>query len=314
VNVGDLVVVRGHGLARISSVTEKQVTATPIDLKKDESGGFEIDPAQLHEAMRPVVSAAEARAAIAALADVSASDQRDVGERALAYRRALRGGELAAQVAALGAIYRRGTPEYAERQYEAALERAAYAELSLVLRRPRKALKAELRQALLGERPPASLALPDRRRDLRAARAPKLRGLRGHGKLAIDTALALGELDAQLILVAEPGVWFAYAHGDIDDDDHHVLMIHAAHVDQLEALDAAAVVCGEINSEGAQVSFCDHAMLEDREFVDETMSAGSGIHGDRCFVWGLGGDGTSRVRAADGPGPVVYVRVDFGGP
>lgn len=310
--VGDQCVMRGHGLVRITEIVGKRLTVEPLDLAKGESGGFELDAEQAANTLRELVSAEEARAALAGLATSAAiADERDVGDRSIGYRRALKSGDLAAQLTELGAIYRRREEEYPERQYTDGLERTVFAELAHVLNRPRKSLKAEIRGVMLGEKPPASLALPDRKRDLRAAKPPKLPGLRNEGKFAIDTELALGEASAQSTLPALHGVWFAYSHGQVDDDDHYVMIIHADHIGELATLARAATPCSSINSEGAMVSLCDRAMLEDREFVDAMLEGGGGVHEGRGFSWSTGGDGESAVLATKVDGRTVYVRVNI---
>jgi hypothetical protein len=192
-----------------------------------------------------------------------------------------------------------------------ALENVVHAELALVLGKQRRALKAEIRSAVLGEKPPANLSLPDRGAELAAQALPELAGYSALGAFAIDTKLAVGELAAELTLAALPGIWLVYVFGAMDEDNHHLIAMHRDAIDDLDCIARDASVHGEVTAEAASVSLCDLAQLEDLDFVEATLSEGSGIHGQRCVVWGVGGDGSFPVSAASRNRRIVYVRVDF---
>lgn len=308
--VGEYVVVRGRTLGKITEIDEERIRVKPID-NADHEGAYEVPVAQAAETLRALVTADAAHAAIAALKASVGRESRDTADRSIAYRRALKGSVLADQIRELLAIYRSSEPEYPENQYREPLERAVYGELALVLERPLRSLKAELRKAILDETPPEVLGFPDRSGELAAAAQPAIATYEAQGAFAIDTKLAIGELAAETVLDAAPGVWFAYTMGEMDDPGHHLIAIHRDHVEQRKALAAKARPRGHSTAEGAAVSLCDLAQLDDRDFVNEVISEGSGIHGQRCFVWHVGGDGHFPVRAASVDGRVVYVRIDF---
>ena len=308
--LGERVVLRGRALGVITAITADTVTVTPLDAR-DGEGGFELPVEHAGEGLRSLVTAEAARAAIAALSERRAHDEREVSDRALAYRRAVKSGDLSEQIRELGAIYHRKQHDHAERQYIGALEKAVYDELAIVLGKQRRALKAAVRSAALGEPPPASLSLPDRAAELAAQALPELAGYRALGPFAIDTKLAVGELAAELTLATLPGIWLAYVFGDVDEDTHHLIAVHRDAVEYLEDLARDASVHGEVTAEGATVSLCDLAQLEDRDFLEAISSEGDGIHGQRCVVWGIGGDGSFPVSASSRNRSIVYVRVDF---
>jgi RNA polymerase-interacting CarD/CdnL/TRCF family regulator len=307
VKVGDVVVVRGRALGRVNAIRKTEVHVTPLDAAAHDGSMWEIASENVELGLRPLVTPEVAHAAIASLRGTGAVDERDVADRSIAYRRATKSGELAEQIRELGSIYRRAEHDYPERQYLDPLERAVYGELALVLDLPRRRLKADLRSAILGEQPPTSLLLPDRSAELAAVEQPPLAGYDVQGAFAIDTKLAVGELSAELVLAAKPGIWFAYTHGDMDDDDHHLVAIHRDHV----ASTFAPKSRGAVSAEAASVSLCDAAQLDDREFVEATRMEGSGAHGTHCFTWHVGGDGTFPVSTATAARKVVYIRIDF---
>ncbi len=308
--IGERVVVRGHGVGTITGVGTAVIRVKAIE-SGDDDGAYEIPVAQAGEVLRPLVTPDVAQAAIVTLKGVAGRESRDVADRSIAYRRAAKGGVLADQIRELAAIYRNPEPEYPEKQYQELLERAVYGELALVLDRPLRSLKTEMRKAILGEGPPAVLAFPDHSAELAAARQPAIATYDAQGAFAIDTKLAIGELAAEVVLDAATGVWFAYTHGEMDDPEEHMIAIHRDHVTRHKVLDANAQPCGHSTAEAASIALCDLAQLDDLEFVNEVLSEGSGIHGQRCFRWHVGGDGRFPVRAASIDGRVVYVRVDF---
>lgn len=145
-HAGDTAVLRGRGLVKITSVGEDVIEVRPLG-QDAADGDFEVPRANAATMLREPVTPEIAQAALAALRSAPA-DERDADDRAIAYRRALKSGELADQIRELGAIYRRSEAEPPERQYTDALESAVYGELAFVLGRPRKQLKAELRSHL----------------------------------------------------------------------------------------------------------------------------------------------------------------------
>ncbi|MEO8550491.1 MAG: hypothetical protein ABI678_10980 [Kofleriaceae bacterium] len=308
-NAGDTAVLRGRGLVKITSIAEDTIEVRPIG-QDAADGGFEVPRASASTMLRELVTREVAQAALAALRS-GASDDRDAADRSIAYRRAVKGGDLVEQIRELGAIYRRPEPEPPERQYTDALETAIYGELALVLDLPRRKLKAELRSHLLGEQPPSNLLLPDRSAELAAVNQPALPDYDAQGAFAIDTQLAVGELAAELVLPAAPGIWLAYTHGDMDDADHHLVAIHRDHVRDFAKISRGAKRCGQVTANAASTALCDATVLEDREFVEAARVEGSGVHGTHCFVWMVGGDGRFPVRTASANRQIVYVRIDF---
>lgn len=308
-HAGDTAVLRGRGLVKITSVGEDVIEVRPLG-QDAADGDFEVPRASASTMLRELVTREVAHAALAALRS-GATDDRDEADRSIAYRRAVKSGDLAEQIRELASIYRRTEAEPPEHQYTDALEAAVYGELALVLDLPRRKLKAELRSHLLGEQPPSNLLLPDRSAELAAVAQPALPGYEAQGAFAIDTQLAVGELAPDLLIPAAPGIWLAYTHGDMDDAEHHLVAIHRDHVRDFAKLARAAKLLGEVTAHAASTALCDATVLEDREFVAAAQVEGAGVHGTHCFVWMVGGDGRFPVRTASANRRIVYVRIDF---
>jgi RNA polymerase-interacting CarD/CdnL/TRCF family regulator len=304
------VVVRGRGLGCITKITPSQIDVREADLKPGEHSKFEIPASEADRAMRPVTSADEAQRLLGALAAHVATDSPDdVGDRSIRYRHASKSGELEDQLAALAQIYGRAEPEYPERQYQKLLERAVFGELGHVLGMSRKALQAKVRAQLLGEPAPRSLALADVSAELAATKLPSLAGHRPLGAFAIDRTVAIGEASADVTAPAQPGVWCAY----VRMRDGEPIELVAAHRDVLaELAELAAEPAGTINSEGATVAVFDAEAADDEEFVDDVLSHGDGIVGQRCAVLNIGGDGSSAVLVGRRGDRAILVRVVTG--
>src|SRR5688572_948993 len=167
-NVGAKVIVRGRGLGVVTAITDGVIRVTESDLKPGEESIWEASP----DAVRPLVSRPEAERLIAILGNPG--PRLPTEDRALAYRRAIKSGDLEEQAKLLAASYT-GDAETPEIQYQERLEDSVYRELAIVLDISRKALRAKIRSARRGEAAPRSLALADRSAEL-AFELPPLDG------------------------------------------------------------------------------------------------------------------------------------------
>jgi hypothetical protein len=214
-------------------------------------------------------------------------------------------------VKTLAAIYRHPKPDYPERQYQDLFEKVIFPELAHALSRSRKAIKADVRAAALGQKAPAALALPDHSAELATVRdLPALAGYEPIGPFFIDTKLAVGEFQADVVIAAENGLWFAYSLGDMDSDEFELLAVHHSAIATAAQWKNLAAQIGVVVAEGAKMAIFDAAEAEDEEFIEE-MSKGDGIMGQRCAVISLGGDGQFPVFAATRNNRAACVRVTF---
>jgi hypothetical protein len=299
---GQWVVVRGKTLGRIQGVVGDLIVIEEADLGKDEASTIEIPTSRAADSLRSMVTADEARALLDHLCDDRpGAHAGSVSERSIAYRRAHKGGDLRHQVDTLAGIYRHPAADYPERQYRDILETTVFAELAHALGRSRKSVKAVVRAAVLGERPPVHLSLPDPTGLLAAhGDPPDLDGHEPLGAFVVDTSLAIGEAHAEVTTPAARGVWFAYVTGEMDSEEepYTLVAIHHAAVTNLIALSKMAKQIGEAIAEGALMAIFDAALIEDDEFVDEVFATACGIVGQRGAVMGTGGDGSFPVFAA----------------
>ena len=311
--IGQWVVLRGKALGRVTAIADDEIVVAKADLEPGEESTFAVPTASAAEQLRPMVTASDARALIERLgAARPAADDRPVADRSLAYRRASKRGDLAEQVETLAAIYRHPEPAYPERQYQGILEKVVFPELAHATGRSRKAIKADVRAAALGQRRPASLALPDRAAELAAATPPPLAGHQPLGAFAIDTRVAIGEARPEVTLDARPGIWFAYTLGDMDGEGRYELVaVHAAVAGEALALRAGAAEVGSAVADGARMAVFDAAEADDEELADEVLPRGDGIVGERCAIVSIGGDGRFPVLAAHRRGKAVLVAVAF---
>ena len=310
--VGQWVVLRGKALGCIKDITAENIVIEEADLEKGEESKFKVPADRAADVLRPMVTAAEARSLLDQLGrEDPTADSRSVSDRSVTYRRVHKGGEIGEQVKTLGAIYRHPKPDYPERQYQDLLEKVILPELAHALKRSRKAVKADVRAAVLGQKPPAGLALPDHSAQLaKVGELPTLAGYEAIGPFFIDTKLAVGEHHADVTTAAEVGMWFAYRLGDMDADDFELLAVHESAVNSAAQLKNEATQIGEVVAEGAKMAIFDAAEADDEEFADET-SKGDGIIGQRCAVISLGGDGRFPVFAATKNKRAICIRVAF---
>ncbi|MDX2086302.1 MAG: hypothetical protein SFX73_00575 [Kofleriaceae bacterium] len=230
-------------------------------------------------------------------------------ERSIAYRRAFKRGDLDEQARMLAAMYR-GPAETPERQYQDLIERSVFGELALVLNTSRKALRARIRAAALGEPPPRSLGLADRGNELAAVTVPPIDGFDAIGAFAVDAKIGVGEANADVVLPAEPGIWLAYAVRDEDADDFSELVaVHVTRIGEFAELRRRAKKAGKAPFEGAHMSIFDEAVVDDREVVDRMLQADCEIVDGRSASLGLGGDGIAEVRVARDGDRAICVRV-----
>jgi RNA polymerase-interacting CarD/CdnL/TRCF family regulator len=306
---GQSVVVRGKCLGKVISAGSS-IVVEELDLKPGEESQFEIPRDRATEALRPIVDRAGAERVLAIVRERIARPPAD--ERALAYRRAIKSGDLEEQARLLAAAYR-GPTESPENQYLERLEKSVFGELALVLGKSRKTLVARTRSAVLGEAPPRGLSLPDVSREVAAAVVPALKGLTTIGAFAVHDRIACGESRAEASVLAVPGIWFAYALDNREDDDvDELIAIHRDHVTEHAALKRAARLVGKSPIEGAHIAIFDEALADDRDIFEALGQTSHEILENRCATVGLGGDGLGRMYAAP-TGRAAYVRVDLRG-
>lgn len=303
---GQHVVVRGKGLGTVVSVGSS-ILVDELDLKPGEESRFEIPQDRAAEALRPVVGRDSAERVLAIVRERTA---RPTEDRALAYRRALKSGELEAQARLLAASYG-GPRETPELQYQERLEKSVFGELAIALGTTRKVLAAKTRSAVLGEAPSRALSLPDMSREVAFAKVPDLKGLVPIGAFAVHERIACGEVRADASVDAVPGIWFAYASVNEEDEDiDELVAIHADHVGQLRELERGVRTIGKLPIEGAHVAIFDEAMADDVELFEAVAQAGREILEDRCAAVGLAGDGHGAMRVSPA-GRAAYVRIDL---
>ena len=302
-HIGDVVVVRGRGFAKVVALGDV-IVAEEIDLEPGEQSQFEIPSERAAEALRPLASRGDAERALAILA--TKPPRAPLDERALIYRRAYKRADLGELATLLAAAYA-GKAETPETQYQAQLERAVFGELALVLGLSRKALKARLRAAAKGQ--PAPSEPPDRARELAATRVPEIAGYEEIGAFAVEQRIAAGEASAELSATAKPGIWIAYAVRDEEADDiAELVAVHASRVADLVALSRKTVPLGRAPIEGAHFAIFDAAAVDDEETVDKMWNRVFDIVDDRVAVVGLGGDGVAEVSAAFEGDRAILVR------
>ncbi len=312
--VGQRVVLRGRALGVIQSISTTSITIEEADLESGEESQFEVPVERAGELLRPLVERERAQQLIAQLC--SASDDPNalpVGQRAVLYRRAHKSGDLNQQAAVLAAIYRRPIPEAPERQYRELLEKTVFQELSHVLGKSRKKIKADIRAATLGQPQPAALNLPDRSAELsRFACLPPVAGLEPIGAFAVESRIAIGEAHPGVVVEALPGIWLAYSQLGEDGIPAELVAVHESAVTDIPTLSRKSRMRGEAVAEGATMAIFDATMASDDEFVDEVLTAGEGIVSQRCAVTSSGGgDGRFPVRVAEIGDQAAYVRIVF---
>jgi RNA polymerase-interacting CarD/CdnL/TRCF family regulator len=298
--VGQSVVVRGRGLGTVVAVRDGMIVVAERDLEAGEESQFEIPVERAGDAIRAVATLEEAERALALVA--TRPERLPAAERGIAYRRAVKRGDLDEQARMLATMYG-GPSEAPERQYQDLIERRVFGELALVLKISRKTLRARIRAAALGEAAPRSV-------ELAAVEVPPIDGFDAIGAFAVDAMIGIGEAHADVAVPAEPGVWFAYAARDDDADDFSELVgIHATKVGEFAVLRRDAKTAGKAAFEGAHMAIFDEAIVDDREIVDRMLRARCEIVDGRCASLGLGGDGVAEVRVARAGERAICVRV-----
>lgn len=310
---GQWLAMKGRGLVQIQALERDAIVVREAELPADDDSTLSVPRSAAHDVLRPPAGAALARQLLAELTAAGDADRaaarETAGQRMIAYRRAIKDGDLAEQVAALRSIYRRADPDHPERQYEGPLEKLVFAELAHALGEGRKTLRARARAELLGEALPEYLALPDRSAEL-ARDLPPVAGHEPIGAFAVDTRLAIGDGAPRLLLEARAGVWHAYLREESDDVPAELIAIHTSVADDLVALCAAATPAGEVTQESGVLALFDAVLVDDPELLDDVMTT-LGPVGQRAVVVSTGGDGTSPVHAALQDGAAVCVRVAF---
>lgn len=305
--VGQAVVVRGRGLGTVAAVRDGTIIVAERDLEPGEESQFDIPVERASEAIRVVATLEEAERALVHIA--TRPERLPADERGIAYRRAFKRGDLDEQAHMLAAMYA-GPVETPERQYQDLIERSVFGELALVLNMSRKALRARIRAAALGEAPPRSLALADRRDELAAISVPPIDGFDAIGAFAVDAMIGVGEAHADVTVPAEPGVWLAYAARDENADDFSELVaVHTTRIGEFAELRRRAKRVGKAPFEGAHMAIFDEAIVDDREVVDRMLQASCEIVDGRCASVGLGGDGVAEVHIARAGERAICVRV-----
>jgi RNA polymerase-interacting CarD/CdnL/TRCF family regulator len=301
--IGATVIVRGRGLGTVKEIRDGVLVVDETELKPGEVSQFEVPVASASDAIRSVVTRAEAERMLSLLA-TKPPRLPIAGDRAAAYRRAYRKGELEEQVRLLAAMYT-GKAEPPENQYQERIEKVVYGELAFVLGLSRKALRAKIRTAAKGEAAPRSLALADRRAELELIEPPAAKGFTPIGAFAVDTRIGVGEARPDVIIDVEPGVWLAYAK-QRGDDISALVAIHQSALPELAALAKQAKSVGRAAIEGAHIAIFDEAIMDDQEIVQAMWNATFEIVEGRAAVVALGGDGVGTVLTA----AKRYVRVD----
>ncbi len=311
--VGQWLAMKGRGLVQIQALERDAIAVREAELPAGDDSTLSVPSSSADDVLRPVADAATASHLLAELTAAGGVDRALAREtatrRTTAYRGAIKGGDLAEQVAALRSIYRHPDPDHPERQYESPLEKLVFGELAHALGEARKALRARARAAVFGEALPAHLALPDRSAEV-ARELPPVEGHEAIGAFAIDTRLAIGEGKPDLVLAARPGVWLAYLRDETGDAPAELVAFHASVAEDLAALRAEAPRAGEVTQEGGTLVLFDAAMVDDPEFFDDVMIAVGSV-GQRAVVVSTGGDGASPVHAALRDGAAVWVCVRF---
>lgn len=312
--VGAQYVMAGKGVVTVSEVDRSTVTA-----KQDEETTFRLSLEQAAQMLRPMVTKEEAEQLLANLCQrLPVVDGRPTGKRSVLYRRTLRSGAFADQVATLAAMYNRPAPEYPEDQHIPRYEELIFPELGLALGKSRRAIKALVRGAVLGERPPESLAAPDRSAELRQHHSlPEVPPYQAIGPIAVERELGVGESGLDLKISVKPGIWYAYQRPRPDeetgsfasDDFDRLVAVHHRHAGELDDLERRSSAVGELLPiDGARMSIMDAAFAEDDEFQTELHYGDQLVQGRAARVF-LSGDGAGQARVARSGDLVVLVAV-----
>ncbi len=306
---GQRVVIRGRCLGTVISVGDL-ILVEELDLEAGEESRFEIPTERALEEMRPIVGKPTAERVLA----IARQRAPRPDHRASAYRKAIKSGDLDEQAQLLAASYA-GPQEPPEIQYQERLEKSVFGELALVLGKSRKSLRAQVRAVTMTEAPSRALTLPDMTSEIVAANPPLLTGLELLGAFAVNAKLAVGESRADVAVEAVPGIWFAYASRDTEDEDDldELIAVHRDHVAHIHELERSTRLIGKVPIEGAHIAIFDEALADDPELFDAIGQTGFDILEDRCAAVGLPGDGVGHVRVAPARGRAAYVRVELGG-
>jgi RNA polymerase-interacting CarD/CdnL/TRCF family regulator len=295
--LGQQLVLRGQGVVNVEAIAADGFVVVLID---DRESTFEVPRETAAEALRPLVSAEQAQAALCRFDMEQMTAGLTAGQRAIRYRRAVKGGVLFDQIDALVAIYRHPDADYPEHQYRKPLEKAVMTELALVLGRNKKLLKAELRGVACGlvEAAKSIASLPDRSADLSRHRSLTWSGYKGVGAFAVDTQIAIGEAYPLSKRAAENGIWLVYTKAGAAGETVELVAVHEEHFKNAQALVSQALLVAETEAQGNTIAVYDAAAAEDEDFVDDVQRAGQGSIGQRCVVVDLGSDSLCRVHVA----------------
>jgi RNA polymerase-interacting CarD/CdnL/TRCF family regulator len=332
--VGDHVVWRGQGLARIESI-EKKGSEEMLDLVILGSGmKVGLAKANADGAIRHVLDRDAAAGVWADLKKPADADMRTWEDRSFDYTRTLVKGTVQDQVARLRRMYSSTfEPTMGERRFIYTYEELLFSELGYVLGRPTGDLRAEMQSlhavfSATAERPrePQQTAVKPA--------GPTVRGFDLLGPFEIEGGLVVadptyisshadkrGGLNHRIPALG--GTWYGYAADDKKMGRTGLLVaVHASKVpakhsllekSPLAALQKQAHVVATIRVDGGRMTILDQSVRDEERFEDELFFRGRNgtVLGRGCTTESGYGDGTYPVSVVLEDGEAVYVQVDF---
>ncbi len=270
-SVGDQYVLAGKGVVTLKSINDGE-----LECEQDEETTFRVSSERANDMLRPVSTKQQAEQLLEHLSQRQpVLDGRPAGKRSVSYRRTLKSLSLEEQVTTLCTMYGHKNPEHAEKQHIPRYEELIFPELGTALGKSRRAIKALVRNAVLGEKPPVSMEAPDRTDELRKhEELSELPPYQAIAAFAVERELGIGEWGQSLTVKAKPGIWYGYQRpyfdeedGEYDDSDFdRMVAVHHEHVSEFLELEQSATEEGEeMPIEGATMSIMDAGFAADEE-------------------------------------------------
>ncbi len=333
--IGDHVVWRGQGLARIDRIQTDGEEAT-LHLVLGHSGmRIALPAANAERALRRPVDHDSASRIWNDLKQPVEVDLRAWDDRYFDYMRTLVKGTPQDQALRLRGMYSsRFKPTFGELRLIAVYEEVLFSELGHVLGRSIGELRTETKSLHAGFSPDAAERPPEPKRPAPATEGPALRGFALLGSFEVEGGLVVADpshvsshadLRSGLShrIAATPGRWYGYAATNEETARTGTLVaVHASRIptkpssekeSPLSELRKKAAVVAQVRVEGGQIAILDQAIRDDERFEDELFFRtrfGTVLNRGCTSDSGLG-DGVYPVSVLLERGQAIYVHVDF---